>query len=380
MSSRTSDSTRAVGSGSRRTARDHGRINPDRPHGSRSRSCQSAVRNPQSAMFIDRAVVHITAGPGGAGASSFRREKFVPKGGPDGGDGGTGGSVFVRADSNLATLLDYRYRTQWKAERGQHGKGKNMTGKSGADLYLPVPPGTEVRDAATGEVIGEALASGDTLLVAKGGRGGRGNARFATPTHRSPREWEPGEYGEERQLELVLKLIADVGLLGEPNAGKRTLPSVISAARPKIADYPFTTLEPHLGVVALSDHRTFVTADIPGIIEGAHAGKGLGLKFLQHVERTRVIAVLVPLDSPDPQATYELLLREAASYSPELASKPHIVVLTKLDLLPGTPLGLPAIRTQAGAPVVAISAVTGAGVPELLETLWQSLRIGVGTR
>ena len=329
-------------------------------------------------MFIDRAVVHVVGGPGGAGASSFRREKFVPKGGPDGGDGGAGGSVFVRADSNLATLLDYRYRTQWKAERGQHGKGKNMTGKSGADLYLPVPPGTEVRDAAMGGLIGEVLAGGDTLVVAQGGRGGRGNARFATPTHRSPREWEPGEYGEERQLELVLKLIADVGLLGEPNAGKSTLLSVISAARPKIADYPFTTLEPHLGVVALSDHRTLVAADIPGIIEGAHLGKGLGLKFLQHVERTRLVAVLVPVDSPDPQATYELLLREAAAYSSELAAKPHIVVLTKVDL--SHPASrIPTIRTQTGAPVVAISAVTGAGVPELLETLWQALRAGVAT-
>jgi len=329
-------------------------------------------------MFIDRAVVHAVGGPGGAGASSFRREKFVPKGGPDGGDGGAGGSVFVRADSNLATLLDYRYRTQWKAERGQHGKGKNMTGKSGADLYLPVPPGTEVRDAAMGGLIGEVLVGGDTLVVAQGGRGGRGNARFATPTHRSPREWEPGEYGEERQLELVLKLIADVGLLGEPNAGKSTLLSVISAARPKIADYPFTTLEPHLGVVALSDHRTLVAADIPGIIEGAHLGKGLGLKFLQHVERTRLVAVLVPVDSPDPQATYELLLREAAAYSSELAAKPHIVVLTKVDL--SHPASrIPTIRTQTGAPVVAISAVTGAGVPELLETLWQALRAGVAT-
>src|SRR5881409_1418945 len=379
MSSRTSDSTRAVGSGSRRTARDHGRINPDRPHGSRSRSCQSAVRNSQAGMFIDRAVVQVIGGPGGAGASSFRREKFVPKGGPDGGDGGAGGSVYVRADPNLATLLDYRYRTHWKAERGQHGKGKNMTGRSGADLYLPVPPGTEVRDAATGDLIGDVVEPGDPLLVAKGGRGGRGNARFATPTHRSPREWQPGEYGDDRRLELVLKVIADVGLLGEPNAGKSTLLSVISAARPKIADYPFTTLEPHLGVVALSDHRTFVTADIPGIIEGAHLGKGLGLRFLQHVERTRLIAVLVPVDSPDPQATYELLLREAASYSPELASKPHIVVLTKLDLLPAPRSLLPAIRTTGGAPVVAVSSVTGAGVPELLETLWQSLRIGVAT-
>ena len=330
-------------------------------------------------MFIDRALVHVVGGAGGAGASSFLREKFVPKGGPDGGDGGAGGTVFVRADPNLATLLDYRYRTEWKAERGQHGKGKNMTGKSGADLYLPVPPGTEVRDAATSELIGEVLAAGDALLVARGGHGGRGNARFATPTHRSPREWEPGEYGEERRLELVLKLIADVGLLGEPNAGKSTLLSVISAARPKIADYPFTTLEPHLGVVGLSDHRTFVAADIPGIIEGAHLGKGLGLKFLQHVERTRLVAVLVPVDSPDPQATYELLLREAASYSPELASKPHIVVLTKADLThPASPI--PTIRTQGGAPVVAISAVTGAGVPELLETLWQALRARVATK
>ena len=329
-------------------------------------------------MFIDRALVHVVGGAGGAGASSFRREKFVPKGGPDGGDGGAGGSVFVRADANLATLLDYRYRTEWKAERGQHGKGKNMTGKSGADLYLPVPPGTEVRDAVTGERVGEVLTSGDSLLVAKNGRGGRGNARFATPTHRSPREWEPGEYGEERRLELVLKLIADVGLLGEPNAGKSTLLSVISAARPKIADYPFTTLEPHLGVVALSGDRTFVAADIPGIIEGAHLGKGLGLKFLQHVERTRLVAVLVPVDSPDPQATYELLLREAASYSPELAAKPLVVVLTKVDLLPPASR-LPTIHTQAGAPVIAISAVTGAGVPELLETLWKALRAGIAT-
>jgi GTP-binding protein len=323
-------------------------------------------------VFIDRAVVHVAAGGGGAGASSFRREKFVPKGGPDGGHGGSGGSVFARADANLATLLDYRYRTEWKADRGQDGKGKNMTGKSGTDLYLPVPPGTEIRDSATGELVGELVQTGDVLLIARGGRGGRGNASFATATHQSPREWEPGQHGEERDVELVLKLIADVGLLGEPNAGKSTLLTVVSAARPKVADYPFTTLEPHLGVVGLSDHRSFVMADIPGIIEGAHEGKGLGLRFLQHVERTRVIAVLVPVDSPVPQATYDLLMREAELYDPGMAVKPHIVVLTKRDLLPDDGV-LPTIRTQRGAPLVAISAVTQQGIRELLETLWQSL-------
>ena len=284
----------------------------------------------------------------------------------------------MRADPNLTTLLDYRYHTDWKAERGQHGKGKNMTGRSGADLTLPVPPGTEIRDADSGELVGELVATGDTVLVAKGGRGGRGNARFATPTHQSPREWEPGEAGEERTLALVLKLIADVGLLGEPNAGKSTLLSVVSAARPKIADYPFTTLEPHLGVVQLSDLRTLVIADIPGIIEGAHAGKGLGLTFLQHVERTRLVAVLIPADNPEPQATYDLLRREAALYNPELAAKPHVVVVTKTDLL-GPRAAAPAIRTVDGAPVLAISAVTGAGVPALLETLWQRLRAPVAT-
>src|SRR5881397_1991870 len=329
-------------------------------------------------MFIDRAVVQVVAGTGGSGASSFRREKFVPKGGPDGGDGGKGGSVYVKVDHNLGTLLDYRYHTHWIAERGQHGKGKNMSGKSAEDIYLPVPPGTEVRDADTGEVLGEMIQPDQMLLVAKGGRGGRGNQHFATPTHQSPREWEPGEQGEERRLELVLKLIADVGLLGEPNAGKSTLLSVISAARPKIADYPFTTLEPHLGVVGLSDNRSLVVADIPGIIEGAHEGKGLGLRFLQHVERTRILAVLVPVDSPDPQATYELLRREAALYSADLAAKPHVVVLTKLDL--SHPASrIPTIRAHAGAPVLAISAVTGEGLPELLETLWQSLPVRAAT-
>ena len=261
-------------------------------------------------MFIDRAVVRVTAGTGGSGASSFARFKYKPKGGPDGGDGGHGGSVYVRGDANLATLLDYRYRNAWKAERGEHGRGKTQTGASSADVYLPVPPGTVVRDAETAELLGEVLRPGDTIRVAKGGRGGRGNARFATSTHQAPREWEPGEEGEDRSIELVLKLIADVGLVGEPNAGKSTLLSVVSAARPKIADYPFTTLEPNLGVVGSRGHRSFVLADIPGIIEGAHEGKGLGLRFLQHVERTRVLAYLVPLDSPDLDAVYRGLRHE----------------------------------------------------------------------
>ena len=321
-------------------------------------------------MFIDRAVVRVEAGTGGSGASSFARFKYKPKGGPDGGDGGHGGSVYVRADANLATLLDYRYRTVWKAERGEHGKGKTKTGASTDDVYLPVPPGTVIRDADTGELIGEVMQEGDTLLVAKGGRGGRGNARFATPTHQAPREWEPGEEGQGRQIELVLKLIADVGLVGEPNAGKSTLLSVLSAARPKIADYPFTTLEPNLGVAQLSGQRTFVVADIPGIIEGAHAGKGLGLKFLQHVERTRVLAFLVPLDSPDPQATYLGLREEVRRYSEVLAETPHLLLLTKRDLLPeGDPL--PQVDAPDAAGVLAVSSVAGTGLEELKEFLWK---------
>ncbi len=321
-------------------------------------------------MFIDRAVVQVAAGTGGSGASSFARFKYKPKGGPDGGDGGHGGSVYVRGDANLATLLDYRYRTVWKAERGEHGKGKTQTGASSDDVYLPVPPGTVVRDADTGALIGDVLRDGDTLLVARGGRGGRGNARFATSTHQAPREWEPGEEGQERRIELVLKLIADVGLVGEPNAGKSTLLSVVSAARPKIADYPFTTLEPNLGVVPLSGHRTFVMADIPGIIEGAHAGKGLGLKFLQHVERTRALAFLVPLDSPEPQAAYERLRQEVRLYSETLAETPHVVVLSKRDVLaPADPL--PALLAPEAAAVLAVSSASGSGLEELREFLWK---------
>jgi GTP-binding protein len=321
-------------------------------------------------MLIDRAVVRVVGGTGGSGASSFARFKYKPKGGPDGGDGGHGGSVYVKADPNLATLLDYRYRTLWKADRGEHGKGATKTGASSSDIYLPIPPGTVVRDADSGDLIGEVLEAGDTLRVARGGRGGRGNARFATSTHQAPREWEPGEEGEDRQIELVLKLIADVGLVGEPNAGKSTLLSVISAARPKIADYPFTTLEPNLGVVGLSGHRSYVVADIPGIIEGAHEGKGLGFRFLQHVERTRVLAFLIPLDSEDPQATYDRLRSEVRQYSGRLADKEHVVILTKMDLLPAYH-PLPELRAPEAVGVRAVSSAAGTGIEELKEYLWR---------
>jgi GTP-binding protein len=322
--------------------------------------------------FIDHATVKVSAGTGGSGASSFARFKYVPKGGPDGGDGGRGGSVFIRADRNLATLLDYKYRTHWKAERGQHGKGKTMTGASGDDVTLPVPPGTVIRDVATGEVLGEAIDPLRPILVARGGRGGRGNARFATPTHQAPREWEPGEDGQERTLELELKLIADVGLVGEPNAGKSTLLSVLSAARPKIADYPFTTLEPNLGVVSGGPGRSFVIADIPGIIEGAHAGKGLGLQFLRHVERTRILAYMVSLEAEDPQAVYDRLRREVRLYSAVLDHRPHLVVLTKRDILaPDAPL--PPIAAPDALGVLAISSAAHAGLEPLVEVLWQHI-------
>ncbi len=321
-------------------------------------------------MFIDRVVVRVEAGTGGSGASSFRREKFVPMGGPDGGDGGRGGDVIVRGDDNLATLLDYTYRDSWQAERGEHGMGSNKTGRSGDSVVLPVPPGTIIREVG-GPILGEVLAHGDEVVVARGGRGGKGNAFFATATHQSPREWQPGEEGEQRSLELELKLIADVGLVGKPNAGKSTLLSVISAARPKIADYPFTTLSPNLGVVQLSDARTFVVADIPGIIEGAHEGKGLGLQFLRHVERTRALAFLIPIDAMDWQQEYDDLRREVAAYSGELAEKPYCVVFTKLDLL-GEEF-IPPVEAPGSFGAFAVSAAARTGLDELLAGWWRQL-------
>src|SRR5215211_1252958 len=322
-------------------------------------------------MFVDRVVVKVEAGTGGSGCTSFRREHRVPMGGPDGGDGGRGGDIIVRGDSNLATLLDYTYRDRWTGDRGEHGMGSNKTGHSGGDVVLPVPPGTIIRNADTREIIAEILEDGQEAIVAKGGRGGKGNTFFATATHQSPREWQPGEEGELKTLELELKLIADVGLVGQPNAGKSTLLSVISAARPKIADYPFTTLAPNLGVVQLTDHRTFVVADIPGIIEGAHEGKGLGLQFLRHIERTRLLAFLVPIDAEDWQGEYDDLRREVAAYSGELARKPHCVVFTKLDLL-GEEF-VPPIEAHDAFGSFAISAAARTGLDPLLAGWWRQL-------
>ncbi len=322
-------------------------------------------------MFVDRVLVHVEAGTGGAGETSFRREKYVPMGGPDGGDGGRGGNVIVRADRNLVTLLDYTYRDTWKAERGQHGEGSNRTGKSGNDIVMPVPPGTIIRNHSTGEFIGEVLEDQQEIVVAKGGRGGKGNAFFVTSTHRSPREWQPGEEGEQKSLELELKLIADVGLVGQPNAGKSTLLSVISAARPKIGAYPFTTLSPNLGVVPLSDHRSFVVADIPGIIEGAHEGKGLGLQFLRHIERTRILAFLIPIDAEDWQTEFDQLRNEIQSYSQELASRPFCVVFTKLDLL-GEHY-IPEINAEGAFGLFAVSAPGRMDLDTLLSAWWQKL-------
>ncbi len=320
-------------------------------------------------MLVDYAVINVCGGDGGSGCVSFRREKFVPRGGPDGGNGGKGGDVVLMADPQLSTLLDYRYRQHYRAKRGQHGGGKNKTGASGGDLVLRVPLGTIVKHAETGEVLCELLKPEEHFVVARGGRGGRGNASFASATHQAPRESLPGELGEGRRIELELKLIADVGLVGLPNAGKSTLLAAISAARPKIAAYPFTTLEPHLGVVQLSDGRTFVMADIPGIVEGAHEGKGLGLRFLRHIERTRALAYLVPVDCGDPQSEYELLRRELAEYSPELARTIHCVVLSKSDLLPPDQPP-PQIDAPQATATYAVSAVARAGLHELAEALW----------
>lgn len=322
-------------------------------------------------MFIDRVVIKVAAGNGGAGCMSFRREAKVPLGGPDGGDGGNGGHVVVRGNSNLSTLLDYTYRDKWSAGRGVNGSGGNKTGKSGENIILPVPPGTLVRDEETGEILADVLHDGEEYIVARGGIGGKGNAFFVTPTRQAPRHTQPGTAGEERTLVLELKLIADVGLVGQPNVGKSSLLAAISAAHPKIADYPFTTLQPNLGVVQLSDHRTFVVADIPGIIEGAHTGKGLGLQFLRHIERTRILAFMISIESMDWQEEYDQLRHEVSSFSEDLAKKPHCVVFTKLDLL-GEDY-VPPIQAPDAFAIMSISSATRAGVNEMLARWWSQL-------
>jgi GTPase len=285
--------------------------------------------------------------------------------------------VILEADPQLFTLTDFRYLAEYRAERGQHGTGSNKTGRSGEDMVLRVPPGTLVHDTSDGSLLGELLEAGERLVVAKGGRGGRGNARFATATNQAPRRWEPGAEGEARTLELTLKLIADVGLVGEPNAGKSTFLASVSEARPKVADYPFTTLQPNLGVVKVGEFRSFVVADIPGIIEGAAEGKGLGHQFLRHIERTRSLALLVPVDDPDPGATYARLRSELGQYSEELAQRPHCVVLTKIDLLgPDDPT--PTLEAPDAWGVFAVSAVARKELDPLLEALWAQVRRGGG--
>ncbi|MGZ8441640.1 MAG: GTPase ObgE [Candidatus Deferrimicrobiaceae bacterium] len=322
--------------------------------------------------FIDEATITVRSGDGGRGCVSFRREKFVPRGGPDGGNGGNGGSVFLDVDPNCSTLLDFRYRNLFKAARGVHGKGKNMHGKNAPDRRIAVPPGTIVTDAETGEILADLTRPGETLQVAAGGRGGRGNSAFASSVNQAPDRAEPGRPGRERRLRLELKLIAQVGLIGLPNAGKSTLLSHISRARPKIADYPFTTLSPVLGVVSHRDEE-IVVADLPGLIEGAHRGAGLGHRFLKHAERTEALVhVLDAAQDPDRiVAAYRTIRREMEKFRPELAARPTLLVFTKMDLTgarENAERALASIRHPAGD-VHCVSAVTGEGIVPLLDGL-----------
>jgi len=327
--------------------------------------------------FIDKAKIYVKGGDGGNGCVAFRREKFVPKGGPSGGDGGKGGDVVLVADRNVHTLLDFKYRRHYRAENGKHGEGNKRTGRSGKDLIIKVPVGTVVKDAETGKVIGELTEHGQRLVVARGGRGGRGNAAFATPTRQAPDFAEPGQPGEERWIELELKLLADVGLIGFPNAGKSTFISRVTAAKPEIADYPFTTLRPILGVAKVGDF-SFVIADIPGLIEGAHKGRGLGHEFLRHVERTKVLLHLIDLsdNTRDPKEAFEVINKELKLYSPELLEKPQIVVGTKIDALQNRDVieKLKSYFESKGYPFFAVSAVTGEGIDELMKYVAGILR------
>jgi GTP-binding protein len=337
-------------------------------------------------MFVDEVDIHVEAGSGGRGCLAFRREKFVPRGGPSGGDGGHGGSIFIVASPHTNTLIDFRFHPEFSAERGVHGQGSNRTGRTGADLELPVPIGTLVYEK-TGDpseplrLLADLAEEGQRVLVARGGRGGLGNARFATSTNRAPRKVQPGEPGEVKDLRLELRLLADVGLVGFPNAGKSTLIARVSAARPKIADYPFTTLTPNLGVVGLSDNRSFVVADVPGLIEGAHRGLGLGHQFLRHLERTRVLVHVVDVTAAsgrDAVQDLDTVRRELQLFDSALAAKPQLVAASKIDVLDRETdaprmTALAQRAAELGLPLFRISGVTGAGIPELLEAVWQRL-------
>ena len=327
-------------------------------------------------MFIDRAQIWVKAGDGGHGCVSFRRERFIPKGGPDGGDGGHGGDVYFQAVENLDTLLDFAGKHHWQARNGQPGSGNNKYGASGEDLIIKVPPGTLIYDTDLDLMLKDMNEIGLKVRVCRGGKGGRGNKAFATSINQTPRNAEPGKKGQERNIRLELKLIADVGLVGMPNAGKSTLISRCSAARPKIADYPFTTIEPVLGIVELSDYRRFVMADIPGLIEGASHGAGLGHDFLKHIERTKILAHIIdiiPTDGSDPSENYKAIRIELERYSKVLARKQEIIVANKTDLDPDGKI-VKELRKKLPQPIHAISAVTGSGVKELTELLWQKVR------
>jgi GTPase len=327
-------------------------------------------------MFIDQATIRVKAGDGGRGCVAFRREKFVPKGGPSGGDGGAGGSIFVEASQRLNTLYHLQFQREWKGERGEHGMGSNCSGRHGKDVTIELPLGSVVRDADTGEILADLVEDGEKVLIVKGGRGGQGNQHFATATRQAPRFAQDGEPGEERRLTVELKLIADVGLIGLPNAGKSTLISVISAARPKIADYPFTTLVPNLGVVQGDDDETFVVADIPGLIEGAHTGHGLGDRFLRHVERCSILVHLVDLSQDaDPAAAARIIARELELYSELLASKPRLICGSKVDsAVEGAAENLRLYAEENGFDYLEISAVVGTGVQTLIRKLARIVR------
>ncbi len=329
-------------------------------------------------MFVDRVKIYVKAGDGGDGCVSFRREKYVPKGGPDGGDGGRGGDVVLEVDPHLSTLLDYRYKSQYRAKRGEHGKGKKMKGKDAPPLILRVPPGTVVRDAETGEILADLTEPGQRFVVARGGKGGRGNVHFVRPWRQAPRVAEPGQKGEERWIILELKLIADVGLVGLPNAGKSTLLSSVTHAKPAIADYPFTTLHPVLGVVRVGEHESFVMADIPGIIEGAHKGVGLGIDFLRHIERTKVILQLVDMTGVehDPFRAFEVVSEELAKYGADLDKKPRIVVGTKMDAVQDRDLveRFASFVKDRGYKFIPVSAVTRENLDLLIMETWKLLQ------